>query len=353
MLSKRASFALVLSASVLASRVACALPAGPFGNALPDESGFGVLGWFPRLIGPFVSAQIWFQRELTSAVHAVAQDRHALWALIGLSFIYGVLHAVGPGHGKAVVTSYVLATRQTLRNGLLLAFLSSVAQTFCAIAIAGVASRIFHLTSVGIANATVQMEVLADVTILFLGLRLVWLKVWLPVSERLAVRTTSAAFASTSGEVRLPVASRFQAAAAETAIADHPLDCDCGRVHLPPAEAVAGALNWGRAWMVLATTGLRPCSGALIVLAFSLSQGVFAAGIGATVAMGLGTFVMVAVLATLAVGSRAGTVTLPGSKSVTARRLARGIEAAAAIAILLFAILLLTSHIVIESGVAG
>ena len=59
-----------------------------------------------------------------------------------------------------------------------------------------------------------------------------------------------------------------------------------------------------RAWSAIFAVGIRPCSGALIVLVFSLAQGLFLAGIAATFVMAMGTGVTVAILATLAVAAR-------------------------------------------------
>jgi ABC-type nickel/cobalt efflux system permease component RcnA len=331
---------------------ASAAPAGPFGNALPDEGGFGVLAWFPKLLGPFIAAQIAFQRQLTTAIHAVARDPHALWGLMSLSFVYGVLHAIGPGHGKAVVTSYVLATRQTLRNGVILAFLSSVSQAVCAILLALAAAFLFHMTSVGIAQATVRLEMLADAAILLLGVRLLWLKALRPLLrlQQARARLPAAAVAGAGG-VALPVSTRFAAMAAdEEPAADHAPDCDCGRLHMPTAAQASGPLDWSKVWMVIVTTGLRPCSGALIVLAFALSQRVLPQGIAATAVMGLGTFVTVATLAALAVGSRSGAFAFVRERGPLGPRLARILEALAAVAVFLFGLSLTAGHLLATHG---
>ena len=61
----------------------------------------------------------------------------ATGALVVASFVYGILHAVGPGHGKAVISSYMLADKETLRRGIFLAFLSSFIQALSAITLIG------------------------------------------------------------------------------------------------------------------------------------------------------------------------------------------------------------------------
>src|SRR5262249_23783195 len=72
-------------------------------------------------------------RNLKSSTNAAA----ATGALVVASFIYGILHAVGPGHGKAVISSYMLADKETLRRGIFLAFLSSLIQPLSAIILIG------------------------------------------------------------------------------------------------------------------------------------------------------------------------------------------------------------------------
>ena len=57
------------------------------------------------------------------ALAALKTDWTAFWVLGGLSFLYGIFHAAGPGHGKVVISSYVLANEAQMRRGVLLSFL--------------------------------------------------------------------------------------------------------------------------------------------------------------------------------------------------------------------------------------
>ncbi len=151
----------------------------PFGAGLPDGSVPGAT-LFPRIAGYLISLQYYYNQHITAAVRAVRHDGSALWTLLALSFCYGVVHAVGPGHGKAVVSSYILANRQTLRNGILLAFVASLAQAGGAILLIVVASTVLHLTSVAITQATYQFEILSNLLIVLLGIWLVWSKIVRP-----------------------------------------------------------------------------------------------------------------------------------------------------------------------------
>jgi nickel/cobalt exporter len=117
---------------------------------------------------------------------------------------------------------------------------------------------------------------------------------------------------------------------------------------MPDAAVLDGSLDWRKAWTVVASTALRPCTGALIVLVFSISQGLLLAGITATLVMGLGTAITVSGLAVLAVSARKTAFILTGADSPLGRRLMRGMEACGAIAVLLFGVLLLVGTLVLQ-----
>ena len=86
---------------------------------------------------------------------------------------------------------------------------------------------------------------------------------------------------------------------------------------------------------------MRPCSGAIIVLVFALSQGMFAVGVGSTLVMAVGTGITVAALATLAMSAHGFALRLAGTDSVVAYRVVRGLEILAALLVLGLGIVLL------------
>jgi nickel/cobalt exporter len=358
------------TALVLRPSPGWAASTGPFGVGLPDSGGLLGAALFPRLFSLFISVQVYFNQHMTAAVRAMRHDGYAVWTLLALSFLYGVVHAAGPGHGKAVVSSYLLATRQTLRNGITLAFVASLAQAGGAIALILVASMVLHMTSVSMTSASFYFEIISDALIVTLGCWLVWAKIIRPVwTPRLNFGPVN--FLTRPGRylagARPVGASRFQAFDADEpsiisnprlraqmnslATPFHHIDigaCECGHTHMPDAAAVEGSLDWRKAWTVVASTALRPCTGALIVLVFSISQGLLLAGIAATLVMGLGTAVTVASLAVLAVSARKTAFMLTGVDGPFGRRLMRGVEACGAIAVLLFGGLLLVGTIFLQ-----
>lgn len=351
--------------------VAAAQGAHPFG--VPESgAGLGGPGWLSSFFGTVSVWQSHFYRQLTGAVRAWQADGGAAWALIGLSFAYGVFHALGPGHGKAVISSYVLANRQTARNGALLALASSLIQALVAIVMVAVLALVFNATAATMNEATRWLELASYALVTLLGLWLVWVKAVRPLRRRAGARA-DAHVAAAHGHAKTPVDAHGHAHGhghvhdhepahaharahahahahghgnphAHTHVHPdhHDHDCGCGHAHVPAPEQVAGPMNWRRAWSAIFAVGLRPCSGALIVLVFALSQNFFLAGVASALAMGLGTGLTVAALACLAVAA-GGAATRLGSRlsGAGAARLRYAIEALAAIAVLLLGVMLL------------
>jgi nickel/cobalt transporter (NicO) family protein len=314
---------------------------------------------FPRLAGLFLSSQTYFHERLTAAILAIHRGEGA-WSLLLLSFLYGVVHAIGPGHGKAVVSSYLLATRQTLRNGILLAFVAALAQALGAILLIFIASTILHMTSVSLTLAAARFEVLSGLMVLLLGCWLVWSKIIRPLrSTRFAFHSVPPLVAAQRQFAVNDAPMHFQASAAiETDMTassvaggarpapavsfrysnrygplggDH---CSCGQIHMPDESLAKGKMDWRKAWTVLASTGFRPCTGALIVLVFSISQRLWGIGVLSTLLMGFGTAMTVSVVAILAVFAHKSAFVLTSADSRLGRKIVRGIEVCGAIVVL-------------------
>src|SRR5215468_1620671 len=76
----------------------------PFGGPRPParpEVG-GIVGWL-------LAKQSEFYREISATIRTAKSDGSAVWTLLAISFAYGIFHAAGPGHGKAVISSYLVA----------------------------------------------------------------------------------------------------------------------------------------------------------------------------------------------------------------------------------------------------
>jgi len=121
-----------------------------------------------------------------------------------------------------------------------------------------------------------------------------------------------------------------------------------GHAHAPEPQELTGRHWFRRGLAAIVAVGLRPCSGAIIVLVFALAQGLFWIGVASTFLMGIGTAITVAAIATLAVGARGLAGRLAKAKPGAGMILIRGLETAAALVIVLFGTALLTGYMVSE-----
>ena len=132
---------------------------------------------------------------------------------MGISFIYGIFHAAGPGHGKAVISSYLLANEETWRRGIALSFASALLQALTAVAIVAVAAVLIGATAKMMGDTVQVIEMVSYTLIVLLGARLIWVK------GRGFLRTLHAARSGPE-----PAAAE---AAADRAPHVHAADADC------------------------------------------------------------------------------------------------------------------------------
>ena len=80
---------------------------------------------------------------------------------MGISFLYGIFHAAGPGHGKAVISSYLVANDETWRRGIVLSFASAMLQAAAAVAIVGIAAVLLGATAQTMGSAVRVIEIVS------------------------------------------------------------------------------------------------------------------------------------------------------------------------------------------------
>src|SRR5678809_1166492 len=102
-----------------------------------------------------------FYRMLSGLIRAAKADGSAAYTLLGISFLYGVFHAAGPGHGKAVISSYLVANEETWRRGVVLSFASALLQALVAVAIVGIAAVLLNATAATMKRAVDVIEIVS------------------------------------------------------------------------------------------------------------------------------------------------------------------------------------------------
>ena len=331
---------------IVACGVDAALAQGsPFGVGRPPAAAphpaaaDGIVGWM-------LAKQSQYYLQFRELIKAAKADGSAVWGLLGVSFLYGIFHAAGPGHGKAVISSYLVANDETWRRGVVLSFASALLQAAVAVAVVGVAAVLLGATAKVMGDAVRWIELVSYALIAALGARLLWTK----------GRAFLAALNAHMGAIGLvPAAAGHQHDAHGHAHHDHHHHDDghvhdehCGHAHGPEPQMLAGSGGWQRGLSAIVAVGLRPCSGAILVLVFAFAQGLFWAGVASTFVMGLGTAITVTAIATLAVGAKGLAARLASGRGGRGTLVMRGIEVAAAALVLAFGALLLTGYMANE-----
>ena len=353
--SWRLKYALAVGALGVAALLAAdavmhvAAAQAPFGGVRPPvaERTGGLIGWL-------LTKQSEFYREMSSTIRAAKSDGSAVWGLLAISFAYGIFHAAGPGHGKAVISSYLVANQETARRGLVLSFVSAMLQSLVAVVLVAIGAWLLHVTAETMCGAERMIAIASYGLIAAFGARLVWSK-GAGFIRALQARPAGPELALASVPVSHSHADHVHDHAHDDHghghhhnADDHVHDEHCGHSHGPLPSELAGPGGWRRGLGAIFSVGLRPCSGAILVLVFALAQGLFWAGIAATFVMGLGTAITVATIAVLALSAKGVARRLSGASDGSGALFMRGIEFAAAGLVLLFGIGLLTGYLFAE-----
>ncbi|RWH04921.1 nickel/cobalt transporter, partial [Mesorhizobium sp.] len=324
-------------------------------------------GMAPSTTGPFAHILMWinlrqqeFYHSLAAAMKAMRQDGSKLWLLVGLSFAYGIFHAAGPGHGKAVISSYMVANEVALKRGIMLSFVSALLQGLTAVVVMMLAYFVLRGTAVSMTDAAWFLEISSYVLVTLFGAWLLWRKAGPAILRRFGAGPAYSLSAAHAGHSRgghshahahahaghshshshsahahsthshahhdhdhaahshahSDEATDHKAHDHDHAAHDHahaghhhhgPGEvCDtCGHSHAPDPALLSGdRFDWKTAWSAVAAVGIRPCSGALIVLSFALLNGLWLGGLLSVLAMSIGTAITVSALATIAVTAK-------------------------------------------------
>jgi nickel/cobalt transporter (NicO) family protein len=337
---------LVLSAIVAVDGALHVLLAqNPFGGPRPsaEPQVGGIVGWL-------LAKQSEFYREMSATIRAAKSDGSAVWTLLAISFAYGIFHAAGPGHGKAVISSYLVANQETARRGIVLSFASALLQSLVAVLIVGICAWLLNATAKTMCGAEKAIEIASYALIAAFGARLVWTKgggFMRALQAKPALAPAMAVAHHHHGHDH-GHDHHHHGHGHHDHHDDHVHDEHCGHSHGPTPDQLAGPGGWQRGLGAIFAVGLRPCSGAILVLVFALAQGLFWAGIAATFVMGLGTAITVATIAVIAVSAKDLARRLSGGSEGGGALVMRGIEFGAAGLVLLFGLGLLFGYLAAE-----
>lgn len=195
----------------------------------------------------------------------------ALWTLVTVCFGYGVVHTLGPGHGKAVVVAYFLDSSRPRAwiEGIFAGGWIAFTHTLAALLLAGALKLSSTVGLLGAMREVRNVEIVSYTLILLVG---IW-RLWAGITGRLH----------------------------EHPHGDHGHDHnhhghDHGHGHdhhhhdhAPPQRTIAG-------WLLLTAAGIAPCAGALIIILLSIALDVLWAGVVGVIAIALGMAITLAAI---------------------------------------------------------
>jgi nickel/cobalt exporter len=300
---------------VFAPASAAPPPRNPFGMGLREAApGAGAFG---RLV---LHYQGEFFLALKAALSALKTDTAAIWPLVGIGFAYGIFHAAGPGHGKAVISAYILSSERALAKGVVLSFAAGLIQAIVAIGLVGAVFIAAGGTAATMSRAANLVELAGFACVAALGAIVTWRK-----AGKLLDLVDFA---------RHPGAARID---------------DCGCDHLPPPEQLERSSPRDMAGIALGA-GIRPCAGAILILVLALSQHRLGAGIAATLAMALGTAITTSAIAAISVYAKRLALQLAGGRGMRGTLVVSALELATAAFVIVVGLSLLTG---VWSGEGG
>ncbi|CUW38987.1 putative high-affinity nickel-transporter (Nickel/cobalt transporter, high-affinity 72-194) [Magnetospirillum sp. XM-1] len=216
------------------------------------------------------------QRQLTGQLReqlAVMKETGS-WepaaAIIAAAFLYGVFHAVGPGHGKVVIGGWFASRRARIVHGLAASLIAAMVQAGSAILAVGVLAGILSLAPRTVSAGAAWLEVGSFAMIAAIGALMTW-------------RTLTG-----------------KGCGHDHGHHHHHDGACCGHHHHDRHDG--GKTERNALFAMAAAVGFRPCSGAILVLLFCFANGMVLIGVLATLAMGIGVAVTVAAIGLGALG---------------------------------------------------
>lgn len=255
---------------------------------------------WPLLTYRLIRWQMAFHRELGTLLRAsVDLQWQTIASLLLVSFLYGVFHAAGPGHGKVVLSTYIATQPSRIGQAMLLSSLAALLQALVAIALIGLTGWLLGISAREAQSWGLWLDRSSFLLVALMG-------------GYLALRAARALYQTRQRRHPLQIHSLTPATKpavstlllqATSSIKGSEL-CGCGHAHAPSAQQLAAATRLRDLCGIWLAMGIRPCSGALLILVLARVMEHFWLGAVATLAMAAGTAITVSLLALLSLKAR-------------------------------------------------
>lgn len=210
--------------------------------------------------------------QISQLFYAIkAHKNTAYLSLIWISFLYGAVHSIGPGHGKIIVTTFLATHPTKTKQALLLTIGSAIMQAIVAITLVSVLLFIFHGSMREVNSEVLTLVNLSLGAVILLGAFIVY----------------------KSGH-------QLWHAFKQQKIEDDDDHC----CEIPSAESINHATSWKSHLSIIMSIGIRPCTGAIMVLLFSKVIGLYWIGIISALLMAVGTAITTSTIALLTISGK-------------------------------------------------
>jgi len=245
-----------------------------------------------------------FHQTIREILISMKRDGAHFWSLVWICFLYGVFHAIGPGHGKVVISSYMVANEVVVRRGVAVSMAASLMQGLTAVLAISFFVLVLRGSGIKTGDLAYGLEVASYLGVMLVGLWLLWRKL----------------FAKRKKHEHIHHDHDHDHIHHDHDHHGHGEVCDhCGHSHMPEPESLTGKFGPREAWTAVLAVGLRPCTGALIVLVFCFANGLYLVGIASTFAMSIGTGLAVSGLAMIAVVAKNTALRISGARDSLGR----------------------------------
>lgn len=298
------------------------LPAAALLLTVLLAAGFTLHAHWAAFLQWCLATQITLHRYLVMYLLQLNNHQYSggLWLLTG-AFAYGVLHAIGPGHGKFIVTTWLSTNHESQTAARVIPVLGSLLQGVSAILFVFILAVGFNLASGDLSESRWYVEKVSAVMIASFGVYIIWRAVKSLKPRKLNIHSLS------------PV---------------HQHDAHCGCGHHGVGVSTQG--DWKTRLGVILAIGVRPCSGAIMILLFANALGIVSWGMAAVMTMAMGTALSIMGLSLAVRYARNSTAAFFGGESARFRGVVPLLRIAAGVALILFAVVLFLTVIPVSAN---
>ncbi|MZI93766.1 hypothetical protein F9817_11240 [Vibrio sp. CAIM 722] len=227
--------------------------------------------------------------ELSQLIYSSVMNQKAMFSLIEISFLYGIFHSIGPGHGKLIVSSYLSTNPTKINASLAITVISAFVQAIVAIAIVSSFLFVMHLTIRHVNHFVGQIF-----NVSYLGVLLIGVVIFLQGAKY---------FWQHRGKTQSHHTHHHHDEHEHHHMNEEGV-CSCGHKHTATPTELNHATTMKEYIAIIMSIGVRPCTGAILVLFFAELAHQYWIGILSALLMAVGTACTTSTIALLTVSGR-------------------------------------------------